>query len=328
MELNVRPLGRTISVEPGANLLETLRAADVPISYSCMAGRCGICRCTVVQGHLLAANGDLRQPMTGEGEQVLACQSTLTGPVSIEIPEPDEIVVHSAKTLKATVAAITDETHDIRRILLKCTKPLDFSPGQYATLQFGPDLVRPYSMAGLPGDEYLEFHVRLVPGGRVSPYVFETLKVGDAVKVSGPLGASYLRRAHTGPILLVAGGTGLAPVLSILRGALAAEMANPIHLYFGVRTERDLYCVDRLRQFTEAHPRISTRLVVSHGPVPAGMRGGLVTDAITADWPSLEGFRTWLCGAPAMVEAATIVVKRLGIPLEHIYADAFYSTGY
>lgn len=328
MELNVRPIGRTLSVEPGANLLDALRAAEIPISYSCMSGRCGICRCKVVQGHVLAANGELRQPMIGEGEQVLACQTTLTGPVAIEIPEPDEVVVHTAKTLKATVAAITDETHDIRRILLKCAKPLDFSPGQYATLQFGPDLVRPYSMAGLPGDEFLEFHVRLVPGGRVSPYVFDTLKVGDAVKVSGPLGASYLRRKHNGPILLVAGGTGLAPVLSILRFALAEGMANPIHLYFGVRTERDLYCTDRLRALAEAHPQITLHVVVSHGAVPTGLRGGLVTDAIAADWPSLEGFRTWLCGAPAMVEAATIVVKRLGIPPEHVYADAFYSTGY
>lgn len=328
MELNVRPLGRTLSAEPGANLLETLRAADIPISYSCMAGRCGVCRCKVVQGQVLSTNGELRQPMTGAGEQVLACQSTLTGPVSIEIPEPDEIVVHTAKILKATVAEISDETHDIRRILLRPAKPLDFSPGQYATLQFGPDLVRPYSMAGLPGDEFLEFHVRLVPGGRVSPYVFETLKVGDAIRVSGPLGASYLRRTHTGPILLVAGGTGLAPVLSILRGIVAEGMPNPVALYFGVRTERDLYGIDRLRALAEAHPQIALHPVVAHGPVPAGMRSGLVTDAIAADHRSLEGYRTWLCGAPAMVEAATIVVKRLGIPLEHVYADAFYSTGY
>ena len=328
MELTVRPLGRTLSVEPGANLLEALRAAEIPISYSCMAGRCGVCRCKVVQGQVLAANGELRQPMIGEGEQVLACQSTLTGPVSIEIPEPDEVVVHTAKTLKATVVEIADETHDIRRILLKPAKPLDFTAGQYATLQFGPDLVRPYSMAGLPSDEVLEFHVRLVPGGRVSPHVFETLKVGDAVKVSGPLGASYLRRKHAGPILLVAGGTGLAPVLSILRGALAEGMTNPIHLYFGVRTERDVYALDRLRALAEAHPQVKVHVVISHGPVPAGLRGGLVTDAIAADWSSLEGFRTWLCGAPAMVEAATLVVKRLGIPLEHVYADAFYSTGY
>lgn len=328
MELVVQPLGRTIAVEPGANLLEALRTAEVPISYSCMAGRCGVCRCKVVKGQVLAANGDLRQPILGSGEQVLACQSTLTGSCAIEIPEPDEVVVHPAKILKATVVEIRDETHDIRSLRLKTAKPLEYAPGQYATLQFTPDHIRPYSMAGIVGDDCLEFHVRLVPGGRVSPYVFETLKAGDAVRVSGPLGASYLRRRHDGPMLLVAGGTGLAPVLSILRGALAEGMANPIDLYFGVRTARDLYAVDRLRELAAAHPQITLHFVIGNGEVPEGMSAGLVTDAIEADRASLEGHRAYLCGAPPMVEAATILVRRLGLPLEHVYADAFYSTGY
>lgn len=328
MELLVRPLGRAITVEPGANLLETLRANAVPISYSCMAGRCGVCRCKVIQGQVLSSSGELRQPIIGENGQVLACQTTLTGSCSIEIPEPDEIVVHPTKTLKATVVDIRDETHDIRSLRLKTAKPLDYTPGQYATLQFTPDHVRPYSMAGIPGDDSLEFHVRLVPGGRVSPYVFETLKVGDAVKVSGPLGASYLRRRHDGPMLLVAGGTGLAPVLSILRGAFAAGMDNPIHLYFGVRTVRDLYAVDRLVELAATHPRLVVHRVIANGDAPSGMRRGLVTDAIAADWADLRDFRAYLCGAPPMVDATAILVKRLGLPVEHIYADAFYSTGY
>ncbi|MBV5265013.1 2Fe-2S iron-sulfur cluster-binding protein [Pinisolibacter aquiterrae] len=328
MELLVRPLGRTIAVEPGANLLETLRANAVPISYSCMAGRCGVCRCKVVQGQVLSASGELRQPIIGENGQILACQTTLTGSCAIEIPEPDEVVVHPAKILKATVVEIRDETHDIRRLRLKTAKPLEYTPGQYATLQFTPDHIRPYSMAGIESDELLEFHVRLVPGGRVSPHVFETLKVGDAVRISGPLGASYLRRRHDGPMLLVAGGTGLAPVLSILRGAVAAGMTNPIHLYFGVRTTRDLYAVDRLAELAAAHPQLTVHQVIANGDAPAAMRRGLVTDAIAVDWSSLAGFRAYLCGAPPMVEAATILVKRLGLPIAHVYADAFYSTGY
>lgn len=328
MELLVRPLGRTIAVEPGANLLETLRANAVPISYSCMAGRCGVCRCKVVQGQVLSASGELRQPIIGENGQILACQTTLTGSCAIEIPEPDEVVVHPAKILKATVVEIRDETHDIRSLRLKTAKPLEYTPGQYATLQFTPDHIRPYSMAGIESDELLEFHVRLVPGGRVSPHVFETLKVGDAVRITGPLGASYLRRRHTGPMLLVAGGTGLAPVLSILRGAVAAGMTNPMHLYFGVRTARDLYAVNRLADLAAAHPQLTVHHVIANGDAPAGMRRGLVTDAVEADWHDLQGFRAYLCGAPPMVEATTIVCKRLGLPLEHVYADAFYSTGF
>ena len=96
-------------------------------------------------------------------------------------------------------------------------------------------------MAGLSEDAELEFHVRAVPEGRVSTYVFNTLKVGDTVRVSGPLGTAYLRTRHDGPMLCVAGGTGLAPILAIVRGAIVAGMANPICLYFGVRSHQDLY---------------------------------------------------------------------------------------
>ncbi|WP_454916213.1 2Fe-2S iron-sulfur cluster-binding protein [Xanthobacter sediminis] len=328
MDLHIRPLGRTLSVEPGANLLETLRANDVPISYSCMAGRCGICRYKVISGHLLGSSGELRQPSLPGQDEILACQSTLAGPLTIEIPEPDEVVVYPAKILKGIVVAMEAATHDIQILHIKPNKPLEHAPGQFATLQFTPDHIRPYSMASITGDDVLEFHIRLVLGGRVSPYVFETLKIGDAVRVSGPLGASYLRAKHSGPILCVAGGTGLAPALSIIRGARAASMAEPIHLYFGVRTAQDLYCADRLSAWAGSDPNFHLHIVIANGAVPPNLRRGLVTDAITEDWKSLSGFRAYLCGPPPLVEATTILAKRLGLPPEHIYADAFYSTGF
>jgi ferredoxin len=222
MDLHIHPLARTLEVRPGANLLEVLREHHVPVSYSCMSGRCGTCRCKVVSGQVLDAGQDAIRP-DGQGERyVLACQATLTESCAIEIPEPDEVVVHPARILKATVTGIDVLTHDIRRLRLKPNKPLEFSPGQYAQLQFAPDLARPYSMAGLSRDAELEFHVRKVPGGRVTAHIFEQLKLGDSVRVSGPLGTAYLRTKHRGPMLCAAGGTGLAPILSIVRGAIAA----------------------------------------------------------------------------------------------------------
>lgn len=329
MEILVRPLGRTLHVAPGVNLLEALRANDVPVSYSCMAGRCGTCRCKVVDGTVLDAGRELqRPPATGEDDEgcVLACQTFVTEPCTVEIAEPDEVVVHTARTLKATVVAIEDATHDIKRLRLQPAKPLNFSPGQYAQLQFTPAHARPYSMAGLAGDGELEFHVRLVPEGRVTGYIAQDLKVGDAVRVSGPLGSAYLRRRHEGPMLCVAGGTGLAPILSIVRGALAAGMHNPVHLYFGVRSERDVYGLDWLAALQREHPALTVHTVLASG-LAAGCRTGLVTEAIAADWPSLAGFRAYLCGAPPMVEATALLVRRLGIPTAHIYADAFYASG-
>jgi len=312
MDILVQPLNRVIQVEPGANLLKALQDAQVPISYSCMAGRCGTCRCRV----LGAEQGD-----------VLACQTRVTEPCTIEIPEPDEVVVHPARIIKATVAAIDDLTHDIKRLVLRPAKPIEFSPGQYVQLQFTPQHIRPYSMAGLAGDAEFEFHVRLVSDGRVTGYIAQGLKVGDAVKVSGPLGSAYLRRKHEGPMLLVAGGTGLAPVLSILRGAIAQGMTNPMHLYFGVRSPRDLYGMDCLDRLKQAQPALTVHVVVTSGGNPALHRCGLVTDAIDQDHRDLTGWRAYLSGSPPMVEAATMVARQRGIAAEHIHADAFYRQG-
>jgi naphthalene 1,2-dioxygenase ferredoxin reductase component len=327
MDLLVQPLNRVIQVQPGANLLTALQAAQVPMSYSCMAGRCGTCRCRVLEGEVLEGSGEAQRPFDSEQGYVLACQTYITEPCTIEIPEPDEVVVHPARIVKGTVAAIEDLTHDIKCLVVRPAKPIDFSPGQYVQLQFTPAHARPYSMAGLSTDGEFEFHVRVVPDGRVTGYVARDLKVGDAVKVSGPLGSAYLRRKHEAPMLCVAGGTGLAPILSIVRGAIAQGMRNPIHLYFGVRSPRDIYGLAWIESLQRDHPGLRVHVVVTSGGNPATQRCGLVTDAIEHDHGDLADWRAYLCGSPPMVEAATVVARRRGISAEHIYADAFYTQG-
>ncbi len=328
MELLVHPLDRVLQVPPGANLLDTLRANDVPISYSCMAGRCGTCRCKVVSGSVIETGREVKVTNPTEGDYVLACTSVLSENCAIEIPEPDEIVTHPARIIKASVASITDATHDIKIIRLKPAKPLSFSPGQYATLQFTPEHIRPYSMAGLCTDDELEFHVRLVPDGRVTDYVFNQLKVGDAVRVSGPLGTAYLRTRHEGPMLCVAGGTGLAPILAIVRGAIEAGLENPIHLYFGVRSPQDIYGMEQLRALQSALPSMKIHVIVTTDDDQASdHRIGLVTEAIAHDLNEFQGWRAYVCGAPPMVEATAQLLKQRGLAEQHVYADAFYASG-
>jgi ferredoxin-NAD(P)+ reductase (naphthalene dioxygenase ferredoxin-specific) len=327
MDILVKPLNRVIQVEPGANLLKVLQDAQVPMSYSCMAGRCGTCRCRVIDGEVMEGAGEQQRPLDGDESFVLACQTYVTEPCTIEVPEPDEVVVHPPRIVKATVATIEDLTHDIKRLVLRPAKPIEFSPGQYVQLHFTKDHARPYSMAGLSTDDAFEFHVRLVPEGRVTGYIAHDLEVGDAVKVVGPLGSAYLRRKHDGPILCVAGGTGLAPILSIVRGAIALGMKNPIHLYVGVRSPRDIYGLPWLEQLQSEHPALAVHVVVASGGNPATHRCGLVTDVIEEDHGDLAGWRAYLCGSPPMVEAATVVARRKGVDSRHIYADAFYTQG-
>lgn len=327
MELLVQPSNRRLPFNSGANLLEVLRENGVPVSYSCMSGRCGTCRCRVIEGNIVDSGPEAGRPNLLGERHVLACQSVLTDSCAIEILEADEIVTHPARILKGTVVTVESPTYDIRRLRIRLAKPLEFSPGQYATLQFSPEHVRPYSMAGLAHDDEMEFHIRKVPGGRVTEHVFEHVKEGTSVKLSGPLGTAYLRRTHTGPMLCVGGGTGLAPVLSIVRGALESGMSNPIHLYFGVRSPEDLYDRERLEALAACHPNLTVHIIIAIGKPVDGYRAGLVTDAIERDLPSLAGWRAYLCGAPAMVEALSLLVARLGMNPAHVHADAFYPSG-
>ena len=325
MELLVLPLNRTVHAKPGANLLAVLKLHEIPISHSCTAGRCGTCRCKVLSGQVLPCGGELNVPTTNGDPYVLACQTVLTQDCTIEIPEPDEIVTHPTKALRATITALEPLTHDVSLLRLGLSKPLQYSPGQHAQLQFGPGLIRPYSMATI-SDQVLEFHVKQVPGGRVTQGVLKRLSVGDTIRVNGPMGAAYLRRRHIGPMICVAGGTGLAPILSILRGAIDSGMRNPLYVYFGVRSKRDLYGVDWLREVCAAHRDVHINLVLTTEKASEA-RSGLVTDAIASDWKSLIGFRAYVCGPPPLVEAASLVMQQRALPREHIYADAFYPTG-
>lgn len=327
MEVLVKPLEVRLSASTGSNLLDTLLEHQIPISYSCMSGRCGTCRCTVLDGEVSGPNAAEGRP-SPHGDTVLACQSRLLSDCTIEVPEPDEVVVHPARKLKAEVVAFEALTHDVRRLRLRTNKPLSFSPGQYAHLQFSNGQVRPYSMAGLPDDDTLEFHIRLVPDGRLTPWLDANLNAGHRVRVSGPLGVSYLRRKHEGPMVCLAGGTGFAPMYAVARGALEAGMLNPLHFIFGVRSQRDVYGADQLEALARRYPHFSYQIALSDADdVSAPHRPGLVTDVMREEFPRMEGWRVYVAGPPPMVEAVDTLAVKNGVQPAHVYADAFYPAG-
>jgi len=179
-------------------------------------------------------------------------------------------------------------------------------------------------MANLPGDPILEFHIRRTAGGATSLHVSEQLRIGDNVRVEGPFGASYLREAHRGPIIAVAGGSGMAPIKAIVERALQKKLPQHIYCYFGVRTERDLYLHDHFTALAGQHKNLHFIPVLSEGD---GMtrRCGLVHDAVAADFDEVDGCKAYLAGPPVMVEAATKLFERRGMRRIDIHADAFYT---
>src|SRR5437879_11072514 len=164
-----------------------------------------------------------------------------------------------------------------------------------------------------------------MPGGRTSRYVAEQLKIGDKVKVSGPLGVAYLREQHAGPVLLIAGGSGLAPIQSIASTLLGGGYQQPVALYFGVRGERDLYHEAMLKDLAARHPGFKYHVVLSEQQGGAGRRHGLVHEAVDADLISTENLMAYLARPPVIVGAATALLGTRGLARRQIHADAFYS---
>lgn len=328
MEILIKPGNKTIHASPMKTMLEVFLENEIPISYSCQSGRCGICRCKVLKGNVSgpsAAEGRLAQ----NGKYVLACQSHFENDCIIEIPEPDEIITHSTRTLKAEIISYDELSKDVRRLRLKTNKAFDYSPGQFANLTFWiEDGTRPYSMAGITEDDELEFHIRLVPDGRVTSKLDDHITVGTSIKLNGPLGASYLRRKNADPILCVATGTGLSPIISIVRGALESGMKNDVHVIFGARTEHELYGLDILETLSSQYDNFKYVVTLDYVESNTNYSHGLVTDVITKDFSALDGWRIYLAGAPAMVDSASYACTQRGANIEYIYADAFYPSGF
>jgi len=231
------------------------------------------------------------------------------------------------RRLACRVAEIEDLTHDIRRIRLAIEKggPFRFAAGQYARLGFAGLPLRDYSMANRPGEALLEFHIRRVGEGSVSAHVTNRLRLGDAVTLEGPLGTAHLRDEHAGPILAVAGGSGLAPIKSIVETALARDRARRVRLCFGARTERDLYLVDHLTALATGHAEFRFLPVLSEPQASTGFRCGLVQQVAAEELAALPGAKAYLAGPPTMVEAASGLLLQRGLPPGDIHADAFYS---
>lgn len=241
------------------------------------------------------------------------------------IPEDETLVAHPSCVLRCRVDGLADLTYDIRELglAIEAGGPFKFSPGQYAEIEFASGLSRHYSMASTPAEEKLVFQVRRSAGGKTGSYVAQELKLGDKVKVSGPLGSSYLRGKHAGPVLLVAGGSGLAPIYSVLCALLGRGSGENVALYFGVRSERDLYHERLLADLAANHDNFSYQIVLSEPGSESGRRRGLVHQAVAEDLADAAGYTAYLAGPLAMVEAAGQLLLARGVARRDIHADAF-----
>lgn len=328
--VELRQAGRTLAVPEGVTILEAALADGIAYPHGCRSGRCGSCKSRLVSGKVDLLEHSRFALSDEEKAQglILACRAIPTTDAIVTwLDGDDETPSHPRRRLNCRVAAIADATHDIKRIQLVIDggDSLVFTAGQYARLTFPGAPTRDYSMASGPGEREFEFHIRRVPGGAATQHVHAVLKLGDPVLLEGPFGSSYLREQHTGPILCVAGGSGLAPIKGIVEAAIAGGMKQLIHVYFGARSDRDLYLVDHFEGLAQRHPNLSFTPVLSDAPVGARWRTGFVTDAIAKDLADVDGWKAYVAGPPPMVDAAMQISAARGLRSEDLHADVFFT---
>jgi naphthalene 1,2-dioxygenase ferredoxin reductase component len=228
-----------------------------------------------------------------------------------------------SRPIACRVVGLEAPTADIRLVRLQTIQDeaFQFAAGQYARVTFGEHGGRHYSMASIPGHPELEFHVRHVEGGGASAHVARQLRIGDHVWVEGPYGDAYLRHAHPGPVLAIAGGTGLAPVKSIVETALALGLSQEITLYYGAKNERGLYLQAHFRKLAARHRNF--RFVPIFETAADGSIGRTVVEALAADLDSAVGMKAYVAGPPAMVAVAARVLTQRGLCDADLHADPF-----
>jgi CDP-4-dehydro-6-deoxyglucose reductase len=331
-EITIKPSNHRFDCEADETVLAGALRANLLIPYGCSNGACGSCKGRVLEGRIDYGSyqpGALSDEERARGEALFCVARPLTD-LAIEVREvrrAGELVV---KKLPVRIEAIDALTPDIVRVMLKlpANERLQFLAGQYVDILLKDGRRRSFSLANAPhADELLELHIRHLPGGAFTDWLFGEARGREILRIEGPHGGFYLREESAKPMVLIAGGTGFAPIKALIEHAIHNQCARSIALYRGARRPQELYLPELAERWrTELGERFSHVPVVSDAlPEDAWSgRGGLVHQAVMEDIPDLSGYQVYACGAPAMIEAARQdLVSRCGLPPEEFFADAF-----
>jgi CDP-4-dehydro-6-deoxyglucose reductase/ferredoxin-NAD(P)+ reductase (naphthalene dioxygenase ferredoxin-specific) len=320
--------GASCSVRQGETVLEALIRNGIDYPHGCTSGVCGMCKSRLIAGQVELAQyypSVLTDEEREAGLTLICCAAPLSD-CTIS-PVQTDALLPSVTSMPVRISCMERLTHDICRVCLVAEdgRPLHFLAGQYVSLSTEMLPAREFSMANRPGNAELELFVRRVPGGTLTGFIFEQARVGQSFIATGPYGLAFLREGHIGPVVAVAGGSGLAPVLSIIRTALAHGMTQPIRLFVGVRSERDVYLEHELLELQARHPNLSAMFVLSDPGEASERPVGLVHEVLAArlSGEELAQARAYVAGPPVMVDAVSRVLIERGLPTSACHADPF-----
>jgi len=322
--------GKRFDAETDETVLEAAQRAGIALPYSCRGGVCGSCKATLVEGDCAYPRNPPMALSASESEHhaILLCQAVPQGDIAIRAREIASVEDIPHRRVETEVIERRLLAPDVVGIWLRPLQGdrLNWLPGQYLDVILEDGKHRPFSIASGPRrDGLIELHVRHVPGGGFTSWVYESLKVGDRLAIEAPLGTFVPREDSERPMLFMAGGTGFAPVKAIVEHFIALGTRRPMHIYWGARIAADLYLLDLARSWASKVPNITFTPVLSD-PDEAqagGLREGLVHNALLADHPDLTGVELYMSGPPAMIAAGRDFFVEAGLPEDRLYFDSF-----
>lgn len=325
-----QPLDRTLEVSRGEKILAAALAANFQLPYSCQSGVCGSCKAKVTRGACEHGNARFAGLSEAEAEQgyVLLCQATPASDVTVECPTVPSVDGYPVRKTPCRVAALERLADDVMRIRLKLPANVQFKflPGQYIDLLIPGGVRRSLSIANSPDDEgFIELHLRNY-GGPLSTYVFGKMKENDLVRLEGPFGTFFIRDTSDKPMILLASGTGFAPVKSIIEHELRKRSGRQMTLFWGGRRPHDLYFDSLARSW--ARHGVDYIPVVSDARSEDEWEGrtGFVHEAVMRDFADLSSYQVYACGAPVVVlSARRDFTERCGLPTHEFFSDVFVS---
>ncbi|MFN0162388.1 MAG: CDP-6-deoxy-delta-3,4-glucoseen reductase [Burkholderiales bacterium] len=330
-QVTIQASGHQFEVKDGETVLQAALGAGFGIAYGCRNGACGSCKGKVIEGTVdygRHAPSVLTDEEKARGNALFCCAKPLSA-LLIEAREVGGAGEMQPRILPSRVQSIARPAPDVAVISLKLPahERLQFKAGQYIEFLLKEGKRRSYSMANAPhDDEFVQLHVRHMPGGHFTEHVFGKMKERDILRIEGPFGSFFLREESDKPMVFVASGTGFAPIKAVIEHALYRDIKRPMTLYWGGRRPQDIYMMDLARRWEATVEGFRFVPVVSDALPEDDWQGrtGFVHLAALADFPDLSGHQVYACGAPIVVDSARRdFVAKAQLPDEEFFADSF-----
>ncbi len=326
--VRTQPSGHSFSIETDETVLDAALRQGQTFPFGCRSGVCGACKGRIVSGNIHYPDEDdipaLAQINPKTGEAIL-CKAVAHSDLVIEVNNIPELAQIKSQRYPVKVKQINRLSDDVMQLFLQLPpdNSLNFLAGQYIDIILNDGSHRSFSLANTPkNDGLLELHIRHIKGGRFTDSVFNDLQKNDILRIEAPLGSFFLREKSDKPLILVAGGTGFAPIKSIIQHLIDADSSRAIHLYWGARDVVGLY-QNELAQTWVAQGKIQYTPVLSEQEDAWGGTKGWVHQQVLNDYPDLSPYAVYICGAPAMVKAAKQDFCAHGLPESDFFADAY-----